>query len=57
MGLVFGAVVCGVVACVGGDAVGVHCGIVMGCSALWVQKIVQEGLRPTINFCDNFLIS
>ena len=53
VGLLFGAVVCGNIACVGGDAVGVHCDIVMG--VMGAKKSAR--LRAIINFCDNFLIS
>ena len=55
--LVFGDALCGVVACVGGDVVGVYCNIVINCSALMGAKTVQQRLRATNNFCDNFLIS
>ena len=39
-GLVSGAVVCGAVALGGG---GMHCSPVVGCGALWVQKISAQG--------------
>ena len=42
-GLVSAVVVCGAVAWGGGCAVGVHCSPVVGCGALWVNKISARG--------------
>ena len=54
VGLVFGAVVCEVFACVGGDAVEVHSGNVMGCMGAKSCAGGTEGhykfLRQSFNF-------
>ena len=42
-GLVSGATVCRAVAWAGGGVVGVHCSPVVGCGALWVNKISARG--------------